>query len=124
MKITQKQLKDLIKEEYGPKNKKQKSMLLEAPSPENEVFSDIIDHHSMVFKSKMSSIVGEIYKELERQGLDRDTERQMLLDAARELNELRAENPLANVILEQLRFLEGPSVLLKEVCGATEAFGE
>ena len=42
MKITQKQLKDLIKEEYGPKNKKQKSMLLEAPSPENEVFSDII----------------------------------------------------------------------------------
>jgi len=124
MKITQKQLKDLIKEEYGPKNKKQKSMLLEAPSPENEVFSDIIDHHSMVFKSKMSSIVGEIYKELERQGLDRDTERQMLLDAARELNELRAENPLANVILEQLRFLEGPSVLLKEVGGATEAFGE
>jgi hypothetical protein len=124
MKITQKQLKDLVKEEFGPKNKKQKSMLLEAPSPENEVFSDIIDHHSMVFKSKMSSIVGEIYKELEQQGLDRDTERQMLLDAARELNELRAENPLANVILEQLRFLEGPSVLLKEVGGATEAFGE
>jgi len=124
MKITHKQLKDLVKEEFDPKNKKQKSMLLEAPSPENEVFSDIIDHHSMVFKSKMSSMVGEIYKELERQGLDRDTERQMLLDAARELNELRAENPLANVILEQLRFLEGPSVLLKEVGGATEVFGE
>ena len=88
------------------------------------MFSDIIDHHSMVLKSKMSSVVGEIYKELERQGLGRDSERQMLLDAARELNELSAQNPLANVVLKQLQFLAGPAVLLKEMAGATEVFGE
>jgi hypothetical protein len=46
----------------------------------------------------------------------------MLLDAARELNELRVENPLANIILEKLRFLEGPSILIKEVGGEVVAF--
>ena len=130
MKITKRQLRRIIKEElmtetlptFVKENRKQKSTLFEDSSPENEVFSDIIDHHSMVLKSKMSSIVGEVYKELERQGLDRDTEQQMLLDAARELNELRAENPLANIILEKLRFLEGPSILIKEVGGSIVGF--
>ena len=93
-------------------------------NPDNEVFIDIIDHHSMILKSKMSSIVTSIYKEVERQGLDRDTERQMLLEAASELNQLSAQNPLANVVVEQLKFLAGPAVLLKEMAGATEAFSE
>jgi hypothetical protein len=113
MKLTKSLLRQIIQEELN-----------EATSPENEVFSDIIDHHSMVLTSKMNSLVTNIYKELERQGLDRDSEQQMLLDAAKELNELRAQNPLANVVLEQLQFLASPAVLLKEIGGATEVFGE
>ena len=118
MKVTKSLLKQLVIEEL------KKTKLKEETNPDNEVFSDIIDHHSMVLKSKMSSIVGEVYKELERQGLDREAERQMLLDAMKELNGLRAQNPLANVVLERLQFLAGPAVLLREIAGATEAFGE
>ena len=118
MKLTKMQLKQIIKEEL------EKAKLKEEINPDNEVFMDIIDHWSRNYSVKMRSIVSEIYKELERQGLGRDSERQMLLDAASELNQLSAQNPLANVVVKQLQFLAGPAVLLKEMAGATEAFGE
>ena len=120
MKLTRSQLKHIIKEELKEIKLKERT----DADADNEVFIDIIDHWSKMYSVKMRSIVTSIYKELERQGLDRDSERQMLLDAASELNQLSAQNPLANVVVEQLKFLAGPAVLLKEMAGATEAFGE
>ena len=127
MKITKKQLVKMVKEEMV--QPVAESMLLESPmpgqnNPDNEVFIDIIDHHSMVLKSKMSSIVTSVYKELENQGLDRDSEQDLLRDAAGELNNMTASNPIANMILEKLNFLAGPAVLLKEMAGASDVFSE
>ena len=118
MKITKSKLKQIIKEEM------EEIKLEEETNADNEVFMDIIEHWSRNYSVKMRSIVGEIYKELERRGLDRESEQQMLRDAASELNQLSAQNPLANVVVEQLKFLGGPAVLLKEMAGASEAFSE
>ena len=117
MKLTKSKLKQIIKEEL-------KSSLKEKHSPENEVFLDVIDQHSMVLTSKMSSLVSKVYTKLEQMGLERTEERQALSDAAAELNALRADNPLANVVLEELKFLMSPAVLLERVGESLVAFDE
>ena len=115
MKLTTKQLKQIIKEELRESA---------ATNPDSEVFSDTINHHSMVLASKMNSLITQVYEELAKLGLSRDEEREMLYAAADELNALTAQNPLANVVLERLKFLGSPALLLKEVGDATEVFGE
>ena len=116
MKLTKSKLKQIIKEELNS--------LKEKHSPENEVFRDTIDHHSMVLTSKMSSLVSKVYEAIERMNLERTEERELLHAAAEELNQLQAQNPLANVVLEELQFLMSPAVLLKEVGDSLMAFDE
>jgi len=116
MKLTKSKLKQIIKEEL--------SSLREKHSPENEVFLSTIDHHSMVLASKMKSIVSKVYETLERMDLERTEERQLAYAAAQELNELKAQNPLANVVLDELKFLMSPAVLVKEVGDSLVSFDE
>jgi len=116
MQLTRSKLKQIIKEEL--------SVLKEKHSPENEVFLPTINHHSMVLTSKMNSVVSKVYEALEQMNLERTEERQLLHGAAQELNELAAQNPLANVVLDELNFLMSPAVLLKEVGDALVGFDE
>jgi hypothetical protein len=117
MKITRSALRRIIKEELA-------HSLKEKHSPENEIFLDTINHHSMVLTSKMNSIVSKVYGALERMNLERTEERQLLYKAAQELNQLEATNPLAKVVLDELTFLMSPAVLLKEVGDSLVAFDE
>tara|TARA_R100000152_G_C6753637_1_gene177393 strand:- start:597 stop:1067 length:471 start_codon:yes stop_codon:yes gene_type:complete len=132
MKITKKQIIELINEVAELRNNK--SMLLEAPrEPErkrkektesednNEWFMPTIEQWSANYSVKMKSIVTAIYKMPEVQAVSGEDEKTLLDEAADELFKLRAENPVANMILEELKFLHGPAVLLKEVGGAAMA---
>ena len=51
-------------------------------------------------------------------------ERKALHAAAEELNALSASNPLANVVLDELKFLMSPAVVLQEIGDSLVAFDE
>jgi hypothetical protein len=113
MKITKIKLKQIIKEEM--------SYLQE---DDNEIFRDTLSHHSMVLTSKMNSLVAKIYEAVDKLGLERTEEREALHAAAEELNALSASNPLANVVLDELKFLMSPAVVLQEIGDSLVAFDE
>tara|TARA_R110002074_G_C12093156_1_gene624191 strand:+ start:224 stop:586 length:363 start_codon:yes stop_codon:yes gene_type:complete len=116
VKLTKSKLKQIIKEELSEASRH--------AGTENEIHADTISHHTMVLASKMSSLVAQIHEELGKLGLSRDEEREMLNAASAELNALTSSNPLANVVLERLKFLGSPALLLKEIGDSIEAFGE
>ena len=113
MKLTKSKLKQIIKEEM--------SYLQE---DDNEIFRDTLSHHSMVLTSKMNSLVSKVYEAVDQLGLERTEERAALYAAAKALNSVTTDNPLANVVLDELKFLMSPAVVLQEIGDSLVAFDE
>ena len=113
MKVTKSKLKQIIKEE-----------LSNLQEDDNEIFRHTLGHHSMVLTSKMNSLVAKIYEAVDKLDLERTEERAALHAAAKALNSVTTDNPLANVVLNDLKFLMSPAVVLKEIGDSLMAFDE
>tara|TARA_R100000664_G_C2707272_1_gene105389 strand:+ start:266 stop:607 length:342 start_codon:yes stop_codon:yes gene_type:complete len=113
VKVTKSKLKQIIKEE-----------LSNLQEDDNEIFRHTLGHHSMVLTSKMNSLVAKIYEAVDKLDLERTEERAALHAAAKALNSVTTDNPLANVVLNDLKFLMSPAVVLQEIGDSLMAFDE
>lgn len=122
MKITKERLNQIIKEELSAIL--EASPEYDAPSVESETHGGRVKQASGVLSVKMTSLVDAAYKLAEN--LDRDEARSMLIAAGEELQNMRSpsDNPVTKLVIEQLKFLVQPGVLITEIGQAMTAFDE
>jgi hypothetical protein len=83
-----------------------------------------VQQGSGVLSSKMASLVDSAYKLADEMG--RDEAREMFMTAGEELQTMMSpsDNPATKLVIEQLKFLVQPGVLMTEIGQAMTAFDE
>jgi len=116
MNITKSKLKQIIKEELAA---------LEA-SAEADTHRETVVQASGVLTSKMYSLVDKAYNLAEELNLESDALRELFLSAGAELQNMKSpsDNPVTKLVIEQLKFLVQPGVLITRVGEAMTAFDE
>jgi len=140
MKITKSQLKQIIKEELAlvkegermsrdPHHRpgtdwKKGRPEYEGPTAEEETHRNRVQQGSEVLSSSMASLVSDAYKLADDMG--RDEARKMFIAAGEELQTMTSpsDNPATKLVIEQLKFLLQPGVLMTEIGQAMTAFDE
>ena len=140
IKITKEQLKQIIKEElalvkegewmsldphHSPGTDWKKGRPeYEGPTAEEETHRNRVQQGSEVLSSKMASLVSDAYKLADDMG--RDEARKMFIAAGEELQTMTSpsDNPATKLVIEQLKFLLQPGVLMTEIGQAMTAFDE
>jgi len=119
MKVTKEQLKQLIKEEL-------QNVLDTGATAEEETHRNRVQQGSGVLSSKMASLVGDAYKLADGLELGRDETREVFIAAGEELQTMASpsDNPVTKLVIEQLKFLVQPGVLITEIGQAMTAFDE
>ena len=115
MKISKKQLKQIIKEE-----------LLNLEEGPEYTHRNRVQQGSGVLSSKMASLVGDAYELADELELGRDETREVFMASGDELQAMTSpsDNPVTKLVIEQLKFLVQPGVLIKEIGQAMTAFDE
>jgi len=128
MKITKSQLKQIIKEEMDFVSKQDYEQSLRGGdlSPTEETHRNRVKQGSGVLSSKMESLVDDAYKLADQLELGRDETREVFLAAGEELQAMTSpsDNPVTKLVIEQLKFLVQPGVLITEIGQAMTAFDE
>ena len=95
-------------------------------SVQSETHAHRVQQASGVLSSKMLSLVDRAYAVADQMDLDREQTREMFLQAAAELQEMRSpsDNPVTKMVIEDLKFLAQPGVLVAEIGQAMTAFDE
>jgi len=140
MKITKSQLKQIIKEELALVKEGERMSLdphhspgtdwkkgrpeYEGPTAEEETHRNRVQQGSEVLSSSMASLVSDAYKLADDMG--RDEARKMFIAAGEELQTMTSpsDNPATKLVIEQLKFLLQPGVLMTEIGQAMTAFDE
>ena len=134
MKITKEQLKQLIKEvkdEIGVNEGPMGAGWLEkfqdtGMSPTQETHNNRVKQGSGVLTSKMSSLVDQSYNLADKLNVPREEARRIFINAGKELQNMKSpsDNPVTKLVIEQLKFLQQPGVLVTEIGQAMTAFDE
>jgi len=96
----------------------------DGPTAEEETHRNRVKQGSGVLSSKMASLVSDAYKLADDMG--RDEARKMFIAAGEELQTMTSpsDNPATKLVIEQLKFLLQPGVLMTEIGQAMTAFDE
>jgi hypothetical protein len=136
MKITKLQLKQIIKEElesigedsdwYSEEHETMADRKYDDRPAEEETHQNRVKQGSGVLSSKMASLVGDAYKLADSLELGRDETREVFIAAGEELQTMTSpsDNPVTKLVIEQLKFLVQPGVLITEIGQAMTAFDE
>ena len=145
MKITKLQLKNIIKQELkSALNEAEEDEMPWEPArvpgrptgggddrydgdtAEEETHRNRVQQGSGVLSSKMAALVGAAYKLADSLELGRDETREVLMAAGEELQTMTSpsDNPVTKLVIEQLKFLVQPGVLITEIGQAMTAFDE
>ena len=118
MKISKQQLKQIIKEELAAYD--------DGPTAVEETHRNRVQQGSGVLSSKMASLVGDAYRLADELQLGRNETREVFIAAGDELQAMASpsDNPVTKLVIEQLKFLVQPGVLIKEIGQAMTAFDE
>ena len=126
MKITKAKLQEIIEEELKLMLEGGLTGHYEGPTPEEETHRGRVQQGSGVLSSKMASLVGDAYKLADSLELGRDETREVFIAAGEELQTMTSpsNNPVTKLVIEQLKFLLQPGVLVTEIGQAMTAFDE
>ena len=118
MKITKQVLAEMIKEEI--------LNLKEENSVESETHRNRVRQASGVLTSKMASLVDMAYSLADKLDMDRMQTRLLFKEAAKELQSMQSNsnNPVTKLVINELKFLVQPGVLIDEIGDAMVAFDE
>ena len=118
MKITKQILSEMIKTEL--------SNLKEENSVESETHRNRVVQASGVLRSKMESLVDEAFFLADELDMGREETRAVFKQAAEELQNMQSpsDNPVTKLVIEKLKFLVQPGVLIDEIGDAIIAFDE
>ena len=118
MKITKQILSEMIKTEL--------SNLKEENSVESETHRNRVVQASGVLRSKMESLVDEAFFLADKLDMSREETRAVFKQAAEELQNMQSpsDNPVTKLVIEKLKFLVQPGVLIDEIGDAIIAFDE
>ena len=113
MKITKRQLRRIIKEEL--------ENLQESP---NETHRGRAQQASGTLTSKMHSLIDEAFFLADELDMGREEARGVFKQAAEELQNMKSPsgNPVTQMVIEKLKFLEQPGILIGEIGDAIVAF--
>jgi hypothetical protein len=126
MKITKQQLKQIIKEELDSVREGGAMGQYDGPTAEEETHRNRVQQGSGVLSSKMASLVSDAYRLADELQLGRDETREVFIAAGEELQTMTSpsDNPVTKLVIEQLKFLVQPGVLITEIGQAMTAFDE
>ena len=118
MKITKQILSEMIKTEL--------SNLKEENSVESETHRNRVVQASGVLRSKMESLVDEAFFLADELDKDRMQTRLLFKEAAKELQNFQSNsnNPVTRLVINKLKFLKQPGVLIDEIGDAIIALDE
>ena len=118
MKITKQILSEMIKTEL--------LNLKEEDSVESETHRNRVKQGSGVLTSKMASLVDEAYSLADELDMDRMQTRLLFKEAAKELQNFQSNsnNPVTKLVINKLKFLVQPGVLIDEIGDAIIALDE
>lgn len=139
MKITKEQLAKVvkdelkaIKDELRAASKMHKSQaeriedIIKEESVESETHRNRVKQASGVLSSKMETLVDEAFFLADELDMGREEARAVFKQAAEELQNMQSPsgNPVTTMVIEKLKFLEQPGVLIDEIGDAIVAFDE
>lgn len=102
------------------------SSLYEEESVESETHRNRVKQASGVLSSKMETLVDEAFFLADELDMGREEARAVFKQAAEELQNMQSPsgNPVTTMVIEKLKFLEQPGVLIDEIGDAIVAFDE
>ena len=118
MKITKQILSEMIKTEL--------SNLKEEDSVESETHRNRVKQAIDVLSSKMETLVDEAFFLADKLDMSREETRAVFKQAAEELQNMQSpsDNPVTQLVINKLKFLKQPGVLIDEIGDAIIAFDE
>jgi hypothetical protein len=126
MKITEQKLNQIIEEEVKLILEGGKYGLYEEESVESETHRNRVKQAAGVLSSKIEALVDEAFFLADELDMGREETRAVFKQAAEELQNMQSPsgNPVTTMVIEKLKFLEQPAVLIDEIGDAIVAFDE